>query len=192
MAENVNILNTEILSENWGVLKKVEFEYKIKSGETLNQTREVYDRGNGAAILLYNKENKNVILTKQFRIPAFLNGHSSGMMIEACAGLLDDDHPEEAIKRETEEETGYKISQLKKVFEVYMSPGSVTEKLHFYIAAYTEDMKVSEGGGVDHENENIEVLEMAFDEAMEMIDSGEINDAKTILLIQYLRLKGIL
>src|SRR4029077_18447954 len=134
-----------------------------KDGEWKKQTREAYDRGNGATILLYNKANKSVILTRQFRLPSFINGNESGMLIEACAGLLDKDNAEDCIKRETEEETGYKISSVRKIFEAYMSPGSVTEILYFFVAEYTKDMKVNEGGGVDHEQENIEVLEMPFD-----------------------------
>ncbi len=192
MIKDIKILDTETLSENWGVLKKVNFQYKNQDGSTEVQTREVYDRGNGAVILLYNPDDKSVILTRQFRIPTFMNGNSSGMMIEACAGLLDDDEPEEAIRRETEEETGYKISDLRKIYEVFMTPGTVTEKLYFFIAKYNPEMKVSEGGGVADEDENIEVLEMKYEAAMKMIDSGEIQDAKTIMLLQYLRVHGIL
>ena len=134
------------------------------------QTREAYDRGNGATILLYNKENKTVILTKQFRLPTFINGNESGMMIEACAGLLDKDNPEDCIKRETEEETGYQIKEVRKIFEAYMSPGSVTEILYFFVAEYSASMKVHDGGGVEDEQENIEVLEIKFDDAMQMIE----------------------
>ena len=154
--------------------------------------REAYDRGNGAVILLYNKETKTVILTRQFRLPTYINGNADGMLIEACAGLLDKDNAEDCIKRETEEETGYKISEVKKVFEAYMSPGSVTEILYFFIAEYSKDMKVNDGGGLEHEQENIEVLELKFDDAMMMIETGEIKDAKTIMLLQYLRLHAIL
>ncbi len=192
MIKDINILKTEVLSDNWYTLRKITFEYKKQNGEVITQTREAYDRGNGATILLYNQEKKTVILTRQFRLPTYTNGNKSGMMIEACAGLLDQDNPEECIRRETEEETGYVVKDVKKVFEAYMSPGSVTEILHFFIAAYSKDMKVSEGGGVDHEEENIEVLEMHFEEALEMVNTGEIKDAKTIMLIQHLRLKGIL
>jgi len=192
MIKNVKITNTEILSENWYTLRKITFEYKKKNGEVISQTREAYDRGNGATILLYNQETKSVILTRQFRLPTYTNGNETGMMIEACAGLLDQDNAEDCIRRETEEETGYQIKDVKKVFEAYMSPGSVTEILYFFVAAYSKDMKVGEGGGVDHEEENIEVLEMPFDKALEMISNGEIKDAKTIMLIQYLRLHGIL
>jgi nudix-type nucleoside diphosphatase (YffH/AdpP family) len=156
------------------------------------QSREAYDRGNGATILLYNKESKTVILTKQFRLPTYINGNADGMMIEACAGLLDKDNPEDCIKRETEEELGYEISDVKKVFEVYMSPGSVTEILYFFIAEYSKSMKINDGGGLEEEQEEIEVLELDINKALEMIDLGEIKDAKTIMLLQHVRLKGIL
>ena len=192
MIKEVNILKTEILSDNWYTLKKLTYEYLKQDGTRLTQTREAYDRGNGAVILLYNREQKSVILTRQFRLPTFINGNESGMMIEACAGLLDKDNPEDCIRRETEEETGYQISDAQKVFEAYMSPGSVTEILYFFIAEYSKEMKVSEGGGAEHEEENIEVLEMDIDEALRMVDSGEIKDAKTIMLLQYVRLKGVL
>lgn len=192
MITDIKLLKTEILSENWYTLRKITFEYKKKNGEVITQTREAYDRGNGATILLYNREKETVILTRQFRLPTYTNGNESGMMIEACAGLLDKDNAEDCIRRETEEETGYQIKDVKKIFEAYMSPGSVTEILHFFIAAYSKEMKVSEGGGVDHEEENIEVLEMLFDEALEKVNSGVIKDAKTIMLIQYLRLQKIL
>lgn len=192
MITQVKILQSDILSDNWYILKKIKYEYTDNNGDHKMQTREVYDRGNGAVILLYNDQTQTVILTKQFRLPSFVNGNHSGMLIEACAGLLDKDNPEECIKRETEEETGYKISQVTRVFDAYMSPGSVTEILHFFIAPYTPMMKVSEGGGVDHEEENIDVLEYRFNEALSMIETGEIKDAKTIMLLQYLRIKEIL
>jgi nudix-type nucleoside diphosphatase (YffH/AdpP family) len=188
----VNIEKTEILSDNWYVLKKITFNIQKKDGTVEKQSREAYDRGNGAVILLYNKASNTVILTRQFRLPTFINGNSTGMLIEACAGLLDNDNPEECIKRETEEETGYKISKVEKIYEAYMSPGSVTEILHFFIAEYSTEMKIADGGGLEDEGENIEVLELPFDEALTMIDSGEIKDAKTIMLLQHLRLKNIL
>lgn len=188
----VKILKTEILSDNWYTLNKVTFEYLKKNGTLETQSREAYDRGNGATILLYNKESKTVILTKQFRLPTYINGNEDGMMIEACAGLLDKDNPEDCIKRETEEELGYEISDIKKVFEVYMSPGSVTEILYFFIAEYSKSMKINDGGGLEEEQEEIEVLELDIDKALEMIDSGEIKDAKTIMLLQHVRLKNIL
>ncbi len=188
----VKNLRTEVLFEKWAKLKRVHYEYSTGNGKWEAQTREVYDRGNGAVILLYNKEQHTVILTKQFRLPTYLNGNKSGMLIEACAGLLDDESPEEGIKRETKEETGYKIDKVKKIFESYMSPGSVTEILYFFVAEYSNDMKVNDGGGVAHEHENIEVMEIKFRDAVNMIEVGEIKDAKTIMLLQYLQIQNIL
>lgn len=190
--ERVKILNTEVLSDNWYVLRKITFSYQLKDGTWLEQSREAYDRGNGATILLYNKEQRTVILTRQFRIPTFVNGNPSGMLIEACAGLLDKDNAEDCIRRETEEETGYKVTDVRKVFELYMSPGSVTEMLYFFIAEYAETMKVNDGGGAHDEQENIEVLEVPFSNAMDMVASGEIMDGKTVILLQHLRLNNIL
>lgn len=187
----IKIISTEILSDNWYTLRKITYESLQKDGSWTTQSREAYDRGNGATILLYNLESKTVILTKQFRLPTYINGNPSGMLIESCAGLLDQDNAEECIKRETQEETGYQISKVEKIFEAYMSPGSVTEIIHFFIAEYASDMKVSEGGGLAHEQENIEVLEVNFDNALAMIDTGEIKDGKTIMLLQHLRLKHI-
>ena len=184
----ITIQKTELLSDNWYVLNKVTFDYKMDSDNSETQVREVYDRGNGAVILLYNSAKKTVVLTRQFRLPTYLNGNSSGMVIEACAGLLDTENPEECIIRETEEETGYRLSSVKKVFQSYMSPGSVTEILHFFIGEYQSEMKVSEGGGLAEEHENIEVLEYPFNEAYQMITSGEIIDAKTIMLLQYAKI----
>ncbi|WP_374464115.1 GDP-mannose pyrophosphatase NudK [Chryseobacterium sp.] len=189
---DITILKTEILSDNWYTLNKVTFSVRKKDGTTETQSREAYDRGNGAVILLYNKLSNTVILTKQFRLPTYINGNPTGMLIEACAGLLDNDNPEDCIKRETEEETGYKISKVEKVFEAYMSPGSVTEILYFFIAEYSNEMKINDGGGLEEEGENIQVLELSFEKSLEMIDSGEIKDAKTIMLLQHLRLKGIM
>jgi len=192
MNEKVKILKKEILSDNWYVLRKITYEYLQKDGRWQTQNREAYDRGNGATILLYNKTSGNVILTRQFRLPTFINGNPDGMLIEACAGLLDKDNPEDCIRRETEEETGYKLTAVRKIFEAYMSPGSVTEILYFFVAEYTKDMKVGDGGGVAHEQENIEVLELPFEKVLRMIDTGEIKDAKTIMLIQYAQLHGLL
>lgn len=192
MIQKVNIIKSEILSDNWYTLKKITYECVKKDGTTQIQSREAYDRGNGAVILLYSKEQKTIILTRQFRLPTFINGNSSGMLIEACAGLLDKDNPEDCIKRETEEETGYKVTDVRKIFEAYMSPGSVTEILYFFIAEYAASMKVHEGGGLEHEQENIEVLEIPVEQAMHMIDNGEIKDAKTIMLLQYIKLYQIL
>lgn len=190
MSQQIRIIKEELLSDNWYLLKKYTIEHTSKTGVSKTYSREAYDRGNGATILLYNSDQRTVILTRQFRLPTYVNGNESGMLIEACAGLLDLDNPEDAIKRETEEETGYKLSSVEKVFEVYMSPGSVTEKLYFFIAEYTPDMKAGTGGGV--EDEDIEVLEIPFDDAMKMIRSGKIQDGKTIMLLQYLALSNLM
>lgn len=187
----IKIQKTELLSDNWYILNKVTFDYQNKDESWISQKREVYDRGNGAAILLYNTTQKTVILTRQFRLPSYLNGNKTGMMIEVCAGLLDQDKPEHCIIRETEEETGYRITKVEKIMETYMSPGAVTEILHLFIGEYDETMKVSEGGGLEHEQENIEVMEMSYDEAYAMIGSGEIKDAKTILLLQHAKINNL-
>ncbi len=192
MDKQIKIIDSELLSDNKYILRKIHYEYTEKSGQRVMQTREVYDRGNGAVILLYNKQRRTVILTRQFRLPTYVNGNATGMLIEACAGLLDKDNPEVAIRRETEEETGYKIGAVTKVFEAYMSPGSVTEILYFFIAEYEASMKVNEGGGLEEEQEEIEVLELGYEKAMEMMKKGEIRDGKTMMLLQYVRGEGIL
>jgi len=190
MSDRVHILKTEILSDNWYTLKKLTFDFLRKNGTWTQLNREAYDRGNGATILLYNREAKTIILTRQFRLPTYINGNPDGMLIEACAGLLDQDNPEDAIRRETEEETGFILKDVKKIFEAYMSPGSVTEILYFFIAEYSKEMQTSLGGGVD--NEDIEVLELPFEKALQMMESGEIKDGKTIMLLQYMKLHAIL
>lgn len=187
----IKIKQTDLLSDNWYQLNKVTFDYLRKDGNWITQKREVYDRGNGAGILLYNREQKTIILTRQFRLPSYLNGNQTGMMIEVCAGLLDKDHPEQCIIRETEEETGYRISTVQKVAETYMSPGAVTEILHLFVGEYDTSMKVNEGGGLEHEQEEIEVIEMPFEEAYNMIATGKIKDAKTILLLQYAKINNL-
>ncbi|MGF7039124.1 GDP-mannose pyrophosphatase NudK [Mucilaginibacter lappiensis] len=188
----IKILKKEVLSDNWYILNKITFEATKQDGSVLQLSREAYDRGNGATILLYNADNKTVILTRQFRMPTYINGNESGLLIECCAGLLDTNNAEDCIRRETEEETGYQITNVKKVFEAYMSPGSVTEILHFFIAEYTNDMKVGDGGGLEEENENIEVLELPFTAALQMIRTGEIRDAKTIMLLQYAQINNLI
>ncbi|WP_316632921.1 GDP-mannose pyrophosphatase NudK [uncultured Flavobacterium sp.] len=188
----IKVTETKLLSDNWYILNKVTFDYQKKDGKVESHIREVYDRGNGAAILLYNSSKKTVILTRQFRLPTYLNGNKTGMMIEVCAGLLDQDNPEQAIIRETEEETGYRLNKVQKVIETYMSPGSVTEILYLFVGEYDETMKVNDGGGLDAEQENIEVLEYTFDEAYAMIESGEITDAKTIMLLQHAKIKELI
>lgn len=192
MEEDISIVNTEILSDNWSKLKKVTFKIRKKNGEWESQSREVFDRGDGATVLLYNKENKTILLTRQFRLPSYLNGNEDGKLIEACAGLLEENDPESCIRKESLEETGYKISEVKKIFETYMSPGAATEKLHYFIAPYSGKMKVSEGGGAREEKENIEVLELDFEEAFNMIYTGKIKDSKTILLLQYAKIHRLL
>lgn len=190
--DKIRIRKQELLSDNWYTLHKFTFDYQKENGEWETQEREAYDRGNGATILLYNPTNKSVILTRQFRLPTYVNGNDTGMMIEACAGLLDEDNPEDCIRKETEEETGYRISKVRKIFEAYMSPGSVTEILHFFVAEYDDHMKVSEGGGLEEEHENIEVLEMSFEAALSMVNTGAIKDAKTIMLLQYAKINQLL
>ncbi len=186
----VQITEEKLLSDNWYVLKRYTFKYLGKNGQWTTQQREAYDRGNGATILLHNPEADTVILTRQFRLPTFVNGNPTGMLIEACAGLLDDDDPKTAILRETEEETGYRIQSVHKVMEAYMSPGSVTEKLFFYLAEYSADTERHTGGGIDEEE--IEILELPSSEAYAMMERGEIMDGKTIMLLQYLRLQQVL
>ncbi|WGK95732.1 MULTISPECIES: NUDIX domain-containing protein [Flavobacterium] len=184
----ITIQKTELLSNNHYILNKVTFDFKKSTEDSETQTREVYDRGNGAVILLYNTSQKTVILTRQFRLPTYLNNNTTGMLIEACAGMLDEDNPIDCIIRETEEETGYRLSTVKKIFQSYMSPGAVTEILHFFIGEYSPKMKISNGGGLEEEHEHIEVLEYSFDKAYQMIASGEITDAKTIMLLQYAKI----
>lgn len=192
MDHSVDITSKKLLSDNWATLHKVEYDHTLPNGKIQHEVREVYDRGNGAAILLYNVAKGTVILTRQMRIATWYNGNTNGMMIEACAGLLDEADPEECIRRETEEETGYTLTDVTRVMDAYMSPGSVTEILYLFIAAYNESMKTGEGGGLDSEQESIEVLEIPFNVALSMIKAKEIKDAKTIILLQYLRLEGIL
>ncbi len=189
---NVRNINKELLSDNWYTLHKISFEYQKEDGEWEPQVREAYDRGNGAAILLYNQDKNTVVLTRQFRMPTYVNGNSDGMMIEVCAGILEKNNAEETIKKEVEEETGYQVDKVTKVFESYMSPGSVTEILYFFIAVYEDRMKIGNGGGAEDETENIEVLELSFPHALEMVRTGEIRDAKTIMLLQYAQINGIL
>ena len=185
------IQKTELLSDNWYILNKVTVDYQKKDDTWDTQEREVYDRGNGAAILLYNKSKETVILTRQFRLPTYLNGNKSGLLIEVCAGLLDEDNPEACIIRETEEETGYRLPTVKKIFESYMSPGAVTEILYLFVGEYDDSMKVSSGGGIEDEHEEIDVIEIPFSQAYVMIESGEIKDAKTIMLLHYAKIHNL-
>lgn len=186
-SDRVRITKEELLSDNWYVLKRFSFDLRRRDGTWQPQTREVYDRGNGATILLYNLERRTVLLTRQFRIPAFVNGHS-GFLIEAAAGLLDDASPEQRIRAEAEEETGYRVDSVKKIYEAFMSPGSVTERIHFFIGEYKASDRIGDGGGLVDEGEDIEVIELTFEQAVAMVESGEIADGKTIMLLQYMQL----
>jgi ADP-ribose pyrophosphatase len=185
--DRVRIVESTVLSDDWYTLKKVTFDFLRRDGTWQRQSRETYDRGNGATILLHSRQTGNVVLTRQFRMPVFVNGHD-GMLIEAAGGLLDHATPEERIRLEAEEETGYRVSNIRKVFEAYMSPGSVTEKLYFYLGEYDASMRVSDGGGIENEGEDLEVLEMPLRTALQLIKSGEIVDGKTIMLLQHLAL----
>ncbi len=179
-----NITHT-LLSDNYYILNRVTFDYLMRDDKWVTQMREVYDRGDGAGILLYNTTKQTVVLTKQFRMPTYLNDNSDGFLIEVAAGMLDKDAPEACIIRETEEEVGYRLKHVKKIYEAYSSPGVLTEKMHFFVGEYTDDMKVSEGGGLDSEHEDIEVLELPFKTAIAMLEAGEIQDTRTIVLLQY-------
>lgn len=187
MQQKIRNIREQLLSDNWYTLKKYTFELQRDDGQWQEQQREAYDRGNGAVILLYNRRKRSVVLTKQFRFPVFINGHH-GLLIEAAAGLLENASPEARIVAEAEEETGYRVKQIEKVMEAYMSPGSVTEKLYFFIAEYADDDRRSVGGGLAEEGENIQVLEWPLTRALAAIRSGEIEDAKTIMLLQHLAL----
>lgn len=182
--DRVRIVDVQVLSDDWYVLKKNTFDYRRADGEWQRQSRETYDRGNGATVLLYDPQRRTVVLTRQFRFPAFVNGHD-GMLIEVPGGLLEESSPEERIRAEVEEETGYRVQSVRKVFEAFMSPGSVTEKLYFFVAEYDAGARIGRGGGVADEGEDIEVLELPFDDALAMIAQGEIMDGKTIMLLQY-------
>lgn len=182
----IRILAQHLLSDNWYVLKKVEFELQRQDGSWQHQVREVYDRGDGATLLLYNLAQRSVILTRQFRIPAYVTGHD-GYLIEAAAGLLDNASPEERIRLEAQEETGYQVGAVQKIFEAFMSPGSVTERLHFFIGEYQAQDRVGAGGGLAEEGEDIEVLELPYAHAMEMVRDGRIMDGKTIMLLQHMQ-----
>jgi nudix-type nucleoside diphosphatase (YffH/AdpP family) len=184
MRERVRIQKVETLSDDWYVLKKTTFDLLRNDGTWQRQSRETYDRGNGATILLYNLGQRTVVLTRQLRFPAFVNGHS-GLLVEAAAGLLDEATPEDRIKIEVEEETGYRVDHVRKIFEAFMSPGSVTEKLHFFVAEYDGSRKVTRGGGNRTEGEDIEVIEIPINDAIKAIESGAIADGKTIMLLQY-------
>ena len=184
ISDRIRVKDVRLLSDNWYTLKTTTFEWRRRDGTWQTQQRETYDRGNAAVILPYSVKRRTVVLIKQFRYPAFVNGYDE-LMIEAAAGLLDDESPENRIRAEAEEEAGYRLRDVRKIFESFMSPGSVTEKLHFFVAEYEPEMKIGDGGGLRDEGEDIEVIEPTIDEALAMITDGRIVDGKTIMLLQY-------
>ncbi|MTD37732.1 GDP-mannose pyrophosphatase NudK [Erwinia sp. CPCC 100877] len=186
----IEVIKDKILSENYFVLRNITYDLIRRSGEVVRHKREVYDRGNGATILLYNRERRSVVLTRQFRVATWVNGNADGMLIESCAGLLDADAPEVCARKEAMEETGFEVGEVTKLFELYMSPGGVTELIHFFMAEYSEAARVTAGGGVD--DEDIDVLEIPFERALAMVRRGEIRDGKTVILLQHLQLLGIM
>lgn len=189
--DRIKNIKKTLLSNNYYTLNKLNFDYQMPDGSWVNQMREVYERGHGAGILLYNRTKKTVILIKQFRMPTYLHDNKDGFLIEIAAGLLDTDNPEQCIIRETLEETGIQLKTVKKVYEGYSSPGVLTEKMHFFVGEYTDDMKVSEGGGLASETEDIKVLEIPFTEAIRMLENGEIVDTRTIVLLQYAQIYNL-
>jgi GDP-mannose pyrophosphatase NudK len=191
-AERIRIVGVETLAEDWYVLRKYRFEFRRSDGSWQTLSREAYDRGNGAVILLYSRARRSVFLTRQFRLPAFVNGHPDGMLLESPAGLLDAQDPADAIRREVEEETGFRLANVEPVFTAYMSPGSVTERLHFFVAEVEPGDRVASGGGDAGEGEDIEVVELPFALALAAIGRGEVVDGKTIMLLYHARIAGLL
>jgi nudix-type nucleoside diphosphatase (YffH/AdpP family) len=183
MNPDVEIIKTEVLSDNWYVLRKVTFRIRRRDGSWETQSRESYDRGNGATILLYDRTRRTVVLTRQFRLPTYVNGNESGMLIETCAGLLEGEDPTACVIRELQEETGFTVRDVRPVMEAYMSPGAVTELIHFFVAEYSPAQRTEGGGGID--DEDIEVLELPFEQALAQVAAGAIKDGKTIMLLQY-------
>lgn len=190
--DRVRIERVETLSDDWYVLRKYTYLYRRRDGSEQRLRREVYDRGDGAAILLYDRERGTILLTRQFRLPAFVAGHRDGMLLEAPAGMLDREDPATAIRREAEEETGYRVKDVREVLSAYMSPGAVTEQLHFFVAAYSPADRVGAGGGHPGEGEDIDVVEVTLEDALAMVARGEIVDAKTILLLYHAQATGLL
>ena len=190
MSLNINVIKDKILSENWFVLRNMTYELTRSDGSVVRHRREVYDRGNGATILLYNRHKQTVVLVRQFRIATWINGNEDGMLIETCAGLLDSDEPEECVRKEAIEETGFEVCEVRKLFELFMSPGGVTELIYFFIAEYDDTQRANDGGGVD--DEDIEVLELPYHRALEMMANGEIRDGKAVILLQYLQTSGLM
>ena len=190
MSLNINIIKDKILSENWFLLRNMTYELTRSDGSVVRHRREVYDRGNGATILLYNRHKQTVVLVRQFRVATWVNGNHDGMLIETCAGLLDSDEPEECVRKEAIEETGFEVGEVRKLFELFMSPGGVTELIYFFIAEYNDTQRANDGGGVD--DEDIEVLELPYHRALEMMANGEIRDGKAVILLQYLQTSGLM
>lgn len=190
MSLNINVIKDKILSENWFLLRNMTYELTRSDGSVVRHRREVYDRGNGATILLYNRHKQTVVLVRQFRIATWGNGNEDGMLIETCAGLLDSDEPEECVRKEAIEETGFEVGEVRKLFELFMSPGGVTELIYFFIAEYNDTQRANDGGGVD--DEDIEVLELPYHRALEMMANGEIRDGKAVILLQYLQTSGLM
>jgi nudix-type nucleoside diphosphatase (YffH/AdpP family) len=187
---DVVVRDVELLASGWHVLRRTTLERRRRDGRWTTEQRETYDRGNGATLLLYDVGRRTVLVTRQFRFPVYVNGHPDGLLIEAAAGLLDDESPETAVRREVEEELGVRVGEVEHVFDLWMSPGSVTERLHFFSAPYTPADRTGDGGGVEEEGEDIEAVELPFDEALDMVDDGRIADAKTVLLLQWAALRG--
>jgi nudix-type nucleoside diphosphatase (YffH/AdpP family) len=187
---DVVVRDVELLASGWHVLRRTTLERRRPDGSWTTEQRETYDRGNGATLLLHDASRRTVLLSRQFRFPVYVNGHPDGMLLETAAGLLDDESPEKAVRREVEEELGVTVGEVEHVFDVWMSPGSVTERLHFFAAPYTAADRTGDRGGVAEEGEDIEVVELDFDEALDMIDDGRIADAKTIMLLQWAALRG--
>jgi nudix-type nucleoside diphosphatase (YffH/AdpP family) len=187
---DVVVRDVELLAAGWHVLRRTTYARRRPDGNWTTEQRETYDRGNGATLLLHDTARRTVLLSRQFRFPVYVNGHPDGMLLETAAGLLDDESPEKAVRREVEEELGVSVGEVEHVFDVWMSPGSVTERLHFFAAPYTAADRTGDRGGVAEEGEDIEIVELDFDEALDMIDDGRIADAKTILLLQWAALRG--
>lgn len=190
MSLNINVIKDKLLSENYFILRNITYELTRRDGSVVRHKREVYDRGNGATVLLYNRRKCTVVLVRQFRVATWVNGNEDGMLIETCAGLLDNDEPEACIRKEAIEETGYEVGEVRKLFELFMSPGGVTEIVHFFIAEYSDAQRKNRGGGV--EDEDIDVLELPFSQALQMVANGEIRDGKAVILLQYLQTSGLM
>ena len=190
MSLNIHVIKDKILSENYFLLRNMTYELTRRDGSVVRHKREVYDRGNGATVLLYNPNKQSVVLVRQFRVATWVNGNPDGMLIETCAGLLDSDEPEACVRKEAIEETGFEVGEVRKLFELFMSPGGVTELIHFFIAEYNDTQRANGGGGVD--DEDIEVLELPYNRALEMMANGEIRDGKAVILLQYLQTSGLM